>query len=91
MRVHQRSCDDVDWWVWLLLIVWTFDVSEVVYPCSPKSLRKVLEWSEMREVRRWGQLSGEELIVFGIVAVTVTGSEVAKQTVKPIEPEYSVV
>ena len=74
-----------------MLIVWTFDVISVVYPYSPKCLRKVLERSEMREVQQWEQLSGEELIVFGIVAVTGSEPETAKQTVKPIEPEYSVV
>jgi len=45
----------------------------------------------MREVRQWQQLSGEELIVFGIVAVTGSEPETAKQTAKPIEPEYYVV
>ena len=74
-----------------MLIVWTFDVSEVVYPYSSNCLRKALERSEMREVRQWGQLSGEELIVFEIVTVTEAEPETAKQTVKPIEPEYSVV
>ena len=74
-----------------MLIVWTFGVSEVVYLYSPNCLRKVLKRSEMREVRQWQQLSGEELIVFGIVAVTGSEPETAKQTAKPIEPEYYVV